>query len=298
MEYVTLANGVKMPSFGFGTFQIPAASCEGVVRMALDAGYRLIDTAWSYQNEEAVGKAIRESEIPREDIFVSTKVYMMGPDGYSYTKKAFEEALQRLGLEYVDMYMIHMPFADYYGAWRAMEEFYREGRIRVLGVCNFSSAKLVDFSRNVDTMPQVDQVERHPFYVRQEEQEWMKKLGVQPQAWAPFAEGMNGMFTNPLLKRIALVHEKTVGQVILRWEIQTGWAAIAKSVHEERIRENFDIWDFTLSDEEIRAISALDLHKPQMLDTENPVEVNRCYDFLEHPVVTSLQNETKEDSQG
>lgn len=295
MEYVTLANGVKMPSFGFGTFQIPAAACESVVRKALDRGYRLIDTAWSYQNEEAVGKAIRESGIPREDIFVSTKVYMMGPDGYTYTKKAFEEALERLGLEYIDMYMIHMPFADYYGAWRAMEEFYRHGRIRVLGVCNFNSAKLVDFSRNVDIMPQVDQVERHPFYVRQEEQAWMKKLNVQLQAWAPFAEGMNGMFTNPVLKRIASAHGKTVGQVILRWEVQTGWAAIAKSVHEERIRENFDIWDFTLSEGEVASIAGLDLHKPQMLDTENPVEVNRCYDFLEHPVVTSLQNETKED---
>lgn len=292
MNEFLLANGVRLPAFGFGTFQIPADQCERAVRQALAAGYRLIDTAWSYQNEEAVGSAIRKSGIPREDIFVTTKVYMMGRDGYGYTKKAFAGALQRLGLDYIDMYMIHMPFADYYGAWRAMEEFYKEGRIRVLGVCNFSSAKLVDFSRNVEIMPQVNQIERHPFYQRSEEIEWMRKLKVQPQAWAPFAEGMNGMFRNPVLKKIAAAHGKTVGQVILRWEIQTGWAAIAKSVHEDRIRENFAIWDFSLSAEEVAAIGSMDLHKPQMLDTENPVEVNRCYDFLEHPVVTSLQNET------
>lgn len=291
MVEISLKNKMKLPALGFGTFQIPPDQCEIAVRQALEAGYRLIDTAWSYQNEKAVGRAIRESGIPRDEIFVTTKVYMMGADGYAYTKKAFEEALQRLGLDYIDMYMIHMPFADYYGAWRAMEELYKQGRICVLGVANFSSARLVDFSRNVEIMPQVDQLERHPFYQRREEEKWLQKLGVQPQAWAPFAEGMNGMFQNPILQRIARAHKKTVAQVILRWETQTGWAAVVKSAHEDRIRENFDCWDFQMTPDELAAISHLDLGKPQMLDSNDPVEVNRCYDFLEHPVVTSLHNE-------
>ena len=284
-----LSNGVDLPALGFGTFQIPPGKeCAKVVKEAIDAGYRMIDTAYSYQNEKSVGEGIRNTGVPREEIFLTTKIYMMGADGYAFAKNAFPKVLERLGVDYIDMYMIHMPFADYYGAWRAMEEFYKQGRIRVLGVCNFSSADLVDFQRNVEIMPQVNQIERHPFYQRWEELKLMQDMGVQPQAWAPFAEGMHGMFQQPVLQAIAQKHRKTVGQVILRWELQTGCSAVVKSVHTERIQENYGIWDFALDQDELEKIRNLDVGHPLMLDTGNPVEVNRCYDFLEKPVVTSL----------
>lgn len=284
-----LSNGVNLPALGFGTFQIPPGKkCAKVVKEAIDAGYRMIDTAYSYQNEESVGEGIRNTGVPREEIFLTTKIYMMGADGYAFAKNEFPKVLERLGVDYIDMYMIHMPFADYYGAWRAMEEFYKQGRIRVLGVCNFSSADLVDFQRNVEIMPQVNQIERHPFYQRWEELKLMQDMGVQPQAWAPFAEGMHGMFQQPVLQAIAQKHRKTVGQVILRWELQTGCSAVVKSIHTERIQENYGIWDFALDREELEKIRNLDMGHPLMLDTGNPVEVNRCYDFLEKPVVTSL----------
>ena len=288
MEMMTLNNGVEMPLEGFGVFQITdAAVCERAVLDALDVGYRLIDTASSYQNEEAVGRAIKKSGIPRSDLFITTKAYMQEM-GYERTKAAFQSSLDKLGLDYLDLYLIHMPFGDYYGSWRAMEELYKEGRIRAIGVCNFMSDRIIDFGFNVDVMPAIDQIELHPFYQREPELAVLKEYGIKPTAWAPFAEGLNGMFTNPVLKVIASEHGKTVGQVILRWNIERGVSIIPKSVHRSRMEENFDIWDFSLTPDDMKAIATLDLGRPQMLDTRSPVEVRRVYDYLNNPVLTTL----------
>lgn len=288
MEMMTLNNGVEMPLEGFGVFQITdAAVCERAVLDALDVGYRLIDTASSYQNEEAVGRAIKKSGIPRSDLFITTKAYMQEM-GYERTKAAFQSSLDKLGLDYLDLYLIHMPFGDYYGSWRAMEELYKEGRIRAIGVCNFMSDRIIDFGFNVDVMPAIDQIELHPFYQREPELAVLKEYGIKPTAWAPFAEGLNGMFTNPVLKVIASEHGKTVGQVILRWNIERGVSIIPKSVHRSRMEENFDIWDFSLMPDDMKAIATLDLGRPQMLDTRSPAEVRRVYDYLNNPVLTTL----------
>ena len=284
MEMMTLNNGVEMPLEGFGVFQITdAAVCERAVLDALDVGYRLIDTASSYQNEEAVGRAIKKSGIPRSDLFITTKAYMQEM-GYERTKAAFQSSLDKLGLDYLDLYLIHMPFGDYYGSWRAMEELYKEGRIRAIGVCNFMSDRIIDFGFNVDVMPAIDQIELHPFYQREPELAVLKEYGIKPTAWAPFAEGLNGMFTNPVLKVIASEHGKTVGQVILRWNIERGVSIIPKSVHRSRM----DIWDFSLTPDDMKAIATLDLGRPQMLDTRSPAEVRRVYDYLNNPVLTTL----------
>lgn len=288
MEMMTLNNGVEMPLEGFGVFQITdAAVCERAVLDALDVGYRLIDTASSYQNEEAVGRAIKKSGIPRSDLFITTKAYMQEM-GYERTKAAFQSSLDKLGLDYLDLYLIHMPFGDYYGSWRAMEELYKEGRIRAIGVCNFMSDRIIDFGFNVDVMPAIDQIELHPFYQREPELAVLKEYGIKPTAWAPFAEGLNGMFTNPVLKVIASEHGKTMGQVILRWNIERGVSIIPKSVHRSRMEENFDIWDFSLTPDDMKAIATLDLGRPQMLDTRSPAEVRRVYDYLNNPVLTTL----------
>lgn len=288
MEMMTLNNGVEMPLEGFGVFQITdAAVCERAVLDALDVGYRLIDTASSYQNEEAVGRAIKKSGILRSDLFITTKAYMQEM-GYERTKAAFQSSLDKLGLDYLDLYLIHMPFGDYYGSWRAMEELYKEGRIRAIGVCNFMSDRIIDFGFNVDVMPAIDQIELHPFYQREPELAVLKEYGIKPTAWAPFAEGLNGMFTNPVLKVIASEHGKTVGQVILRWNIERGVSIIPKSVHRSRMEENFDIWDFSLTPDDMKAIATLDLGRPQMLDTRSPAEVRRVYDYLNNPVLTTL----------
>ena len=288
MEMMTLNNGVEMPLEGFGVFQITdAAVCERAVLDALDVGYRLIDTASSYQNEEAVGRAIKKSGIPRSDLFITTKAYMQEM-GYERTKAAFQSSLDKLGLDYLDLYLIHMPFGDYYGSWRAMEELYKEGRIRAIGVCNFMSDRIIDFGFNVDVMPAIDQIELHPFYQREPELAVLKEYGIKPTAWAPFAEGLNGMFTNPVLKVIASEHGKTVGQVIIRWNIERGVSIIPKSVHRSRMEENFDIWDFSLTPDDMKAIATLDLGRPQMLDTRSPAEVRRVYDYLNNPVLTTL----------
>ena len=288
MEMMTLNNGVEMPLEGFGVFQITdAAVCERAVLDALDVGYRLIDTASSYQNEEAVGRAIKKSGIPRSDLFITTKAYMQEM-GYERTKAAFQSSLDKLGLDYLDLYLIHMPFGDYYGSWRAMEELYKEGRIRAIGVCNFMSDRIIDFGFNVDVMPAIDQIELHPCYQRESELAVLKEYGIKPTAWAPFAEGLNGMFTNPVMKVIASEHGKTVGQVILRWNIERGVSIIPKSVHRSRMEENFDIWDFSLTPDDMKAIATLDLGRPQMLDTRSPAEVRRVYDYLNNPVLTTL----------
>lgn len=289
MKTLKLNNGIEMPMIGFGVFQITDLQlCEQVVLDAISVGYRLLDTASVYENESAVGAAIRKSGIPREEFFVTSKAYM--PEmGYEKTKEAFERTLSKMGLDYLDLYLIHQPFADYYGAWRAMEELYKKGLIRAIGVSNFPSDRIIDLCYNADTIPAVNQIELHPFYQREDELEIMKEYKIQPQAWAPFAEGLNNMFSNPVLAKIAHAHGKSVAQVILRWNVERNVITIPKSTHKDRMEENFNIWDFKLSDNDMAEISKLDLHRPQMLDTRNPNEVKRVYGFKDNPVVTSLQ---------
>ena len=289
MKTLKLNNSIEMPAVGFGVFQITDLQlCKQVVSDAISVGYRLLDTSSVYENESAVGAAIRKSGIPREEFFVTSKAYM--PEmGYEKTKEAFERTLSKMGLDYLDLYLIHQPFADYYGAWRAMEELYIKGFIRAIGVSNFPSDRIIDLCYNTDIIPAVNQIELHPFYQREDELEILKEYNIQPQAWAPFAEGLNNMFSNPVLTRIAHAHGKSVAQVILRWNVERNVIAIPKSTHKERMEENINIWDFELSDNDRAEISKLDLHRPQMLDTRNPNEVKRVYGFKDHPVVTSLQ---------
>lgn len=288
MMEITLNNGVKMPMQGYGVFQVTdLAVCDQAVREAIDVGYRLIDTASSYQNEEAVGRAIKHSGVSREDLFITTKAYIHQM-GYEQTKAAFYESLKNLGLDYLDLYLIHMPFGDYYGSWRAMEELYKEGRIRAIGVSNFLSDRIIDLCNNANVTPAVNQIELHPFYQRNDELELLRDYGIKAQAWAPFAEGLNGMFTNPMLTAIAQAHGKSVAQVVLRWNIQRGVAIIPKSVRRERMEQNIDIWDFELTQQEMADIANLDLGRPQMFDPLKPSEVKRVYDYLNNPVLTSL----------
>lgn len=287
MKTVRLNNGIEMPMEGFGVFQIPEDSCEQVVKDAIDLGYRLIDTASSYQNEKAVGRAIASCDMPREELFITTKAYIQQM-GYEKTKQAFQESLDNLGLQYLDLYLIHMPFGDYYGSWNALEELYREGKVRAIGVCNFLPDRLLDLYYNAEITPQIDQIERHPHYQRKEDLEIMDELKVQPQAWAPFAEGLKGMFDEPILKEIAEKYDKTVAQIILRWNVQQGVIVIPKSVHRERMRENLDIWNFKIEDADMERIGSLDKNCPSMLDTRKVSEVKRVYDYLNNPVLTSL----------
>lgn len=265
METVTLSNGVKMPLEGFGVFQVPeAAVCEQAVNDALSVGYRLLDTA-AYFNEEAVGAAIRGSNIPREELFITTKLWIQDA-GYESAKKAFETSMRKLGLNYLDLYLIHQPMNDYYGAWRAMEELYEAGKIRAIGVCNFYPDRLTDLCLNARIPPMVNQVELHPFFVQTEAIENMKSLNVQPEAWGPMAEGQHGIFTHPVLTGIGQKYGKTAAQVALRWNAQRGVVIIPKSTHKERMEENFNIWDFTLSDEDMAAIAKLDLGRSEIID--------------------------------
>lgn len=287
MKSVKLSNGVKMPMEGFGVFQIPEETCEQVVKDAITTGYRLIDTASSYQNERAVGRAIQNCGVVREELFITTKAYIQQM-GYEKTKEAFNQSLNSLGLTYLDLYLIHMPFGDYYGSWRALEELYQEGKVRAIGVCNFLPDRLLDLCYNVKILPQINQIERHPHYQRAEELSLMKELSVQPEAWAPFAEGLKGMFTEPIMLEIAKKHGKTPAQVILRWNVQQGVIVIPKSVHKERMEENFAIWDFALDNEDMEQIASVDKGCPSMLDTRKISEVKRVYDYLNNPVLTSL----------
>ena len=288
MKQIMLSNGVQMPMEGFGIFQIPNDACEAVVLTALKTGYRLIDTASSYQNEKAVGEAIRKSGIPREELFITTKAYIQEM-GYEKTKLAFERSLKNLGLDYLDLYLIHMPFGDYYGAWRAMEELYEQGKIRAVGVCNFLPDRLLDLCKNVRIRPMINQIEHHPHDQRDEEIALMKKLGVQPEAWAPFAEGLKGMFSEPLILELAQKYHKTPGQILLRWNIENGCAVIPKTVHESRMRENLDIWDFQLSKQDLERMKELDKGVPSMLDTRDINEIERVYAYLDDPVLTTLK---------
>ncbi|WP_289001141.1 aldo/keto reductase [uncultured Megasphaera sp.] len=288
METIKLNNGVKMPLEGFGVFQVDDLQiCEQAVLEAIQTGYRLIDTASVYMNEEAVGRALKASGVARQDIFLTSKAYIQEM-GYEKTKQAFAQSLEKLDVEYLDLYLIHQPFGDYYGAWRAMEELYKDGRIRAIGVSNFTSDRIIDLCNNVDVIPAVNQIELHPFFQREEELEILKEYGIAAQAWAPFAEGMNGMFTNPVLVEIGKKYNKTAAQVVLRWNIERNVSVIPKSVHKNRMEQNLAIWDFSLNEEDMKKIATLDLGHPQMLDTRKPSEVKRVYDFLNNPVITSL----------
>lgn len=270
MEYITLNNGVKMPMEGFGVFQVPEAEiCEKAVTDALSAGYRLIDTAAAYFNEEAVGNAIKKSGIPREELFITTKLWIQDA-GYENAKKAFETSLKKLGLDYIDLYLIHQPFNDYYGSWRAMEELYEEGKIRAIGVCNFYPERLTDLYANVKIKPAVNQVELHPFFAQTDALKNMKELDIQPEAWGPMAEGKHGIFTHPVLTEIGAKYGKTAAQVSLRWNVQRGVVIIPKSTHIERMKENLDIWDFSLSDDDMNAINKLDLGHSEIIDHSSP----------------------------
>lgn len=266
MEFVTLNNGVKMPMEGFGVFQMPeAAVCEQAIHDALTAGYRLIDTAAAYFNEEAVGAAIKKSGIPREELFITTKLWIQDAS-YEGAKKAFAISLHKLNLDYLDLYLIHQPMSDYYGAWRAMEELYEEGKIRAIGVCNFYPDRLADLCANVKVTPAVNQIELHPFFAQTGALATMKEAGVQPEAWGPMAEGKHGIFTHPVLTEIGAKYGKTAAQVALRWNTQRGVVIIPKSTHKERMEENLNIWDFKLDKADLAAISGLDLGHSEIID--------------------------------
>ncbi|MFP7733299.1 aldo/keto reductase [Priestia aryabhattai] len=258
MQKVILNNGVEMPILGFGVYQIEdAKQCEQAVYDALIAGYRLIDTAAAYMNEEAVGEAIKRSGISREEIFITTKLWIQDA-GYEKAKKAFAKSLERLQVDYIDLYLIHQPFGDVYGSWRAMEELYREGKIRAIGVSNFYSDRLVDLISHNKVVPAVNQVETHPFCQQIESHNLMKENNIQIMSWGPFAEGKNNMFQNEVLVSIAKNYNKSVAQVILRWLTQREIVAIPKSIHKERITENFNIFDFELRQEDMETITTLD----------------------------------------
>ena len=266
MEFVTLSNGVQMPLEGFGVFQVPeAAIWEQAGSDAFSVGYRLIDTAAAYFNEEAVGAAIAKSGIPREELFITTKLWIQDA-GYESARRAFETSVQKLGLDYLDLYLIHQPMNDYYGAWRAMEELYEAGKIRAIGVCNFYPDRLTDLCMNARIAPMVNQVELHPFFAQTRAVENMKSLHVQPEAWGPMAEGKHDIFTHPILTELGQKYGKTAAQVALRWNAQRGVVIIPKSTHKERMEENFNIWDFALSDEDMAAIAKLDLGRSEIID--------------------------------
>ena len=270
MDYVTLKNGVQMPKEGFGVFQIrDLDECERVVLDAIDTGYRLIDTAESYGNESAVGKAIAKSGVNRADLFISTKLWVTNTS-YEGAKAAIDRSMENLGVDYLDLYLIHQAMGDYIGAWRAMTEAYKEGRIRAIGVCNFYPHRLADFCETVDELPAVNQVELHLFFQQESALSLMREYGVQPMAWAPFAEGKHGIFTHPVLTKIGEKYGKGAGQVALRWNMQRGVVVIPKSTHRERMEQNIDVFDFSLTDEEMREIAALDIGHSEIIDHTDP----------------------------
>jgi 2,5-diketo-D-gluconate reductase A len=270
MQKVILNNGVEMPIIGFGVYQIPdAKECEQAVYDAITTGYRLIDTAASYLNEEAVGRGIKRSGVPREELFITTKLWVQDT-GYEDTKKAFEKSLHKLQLEYLDLYLIHQPFGDVFGSWRAMQELYREGKVRAIGVSNFRDDRLLDLTLRNEVIPAVNQVETHPFCQQIESAKLMKEYNVQIESWAPFAEGRNDLFHNEALVSIAEKHKKSVAQVVLRWLTQRGVVVIPKSVRKERIIENFNIFNFELSQEDMERIAALDTGKSLFFSHNDP----------------------------
>lgn len=273
MRHTTLNNGVKMPLLGFGVYQMAdLKECEDAVFHAINAGYRLIDTAAAYENESAVGAAIARSGVPREALFITTKLWVQDA-GYDNTRRAFFRSLERLQLEYLDLYLIHQPYSDVHGSWRAMEELQEEGLIRAIGVSNFAPDRLTDLITFNRIVPAVNQVETNPFYQQIDNAGFMKQSGVQPESWAPFAEGKNQLFANPVLTTIARAHGKSVAQVVLRWLIQREIVAIPKSVNPTRIVENLDIFDFALSEAEMTAIRALDTGKTLFAEHADPERI-------------------------
>ncbi|MDO5750918.1 MAG: aldo/keto reductase [Rothia sp. (in: high G+C Gram-positive bacteria)] len=279
MDYVTLNNGVQMPQLGFGVYQVPdAAECERAVTDALAAGYRLLDTAAIYGNEQAVGAAIAKSGVPREDIFLTTKLWV-SDFSYEGAKAGFERSLQKLGTDYLDLYLIHQPYSDYYGAWRAMEELYEQGRIRAIGVSNFFPGRLADLSAFNTVTPAVNQIELNPFHQRADELAYMASRGVQVEAWAPFAEGKNNLFTNPVLTAIGERYGKSAAQVALRWSLQRGAVVIPKTVSAERMAANINVFDFELDAADMQAIAALDTGESQFFDHDDPHRVEWIASF-------------------
>lgn len=277
MKQIQLNNGVSMPQLGYGVFQIDdLAQCEQGVTDALQTGYRLIDTAATYGNEAAVGRAIAKSGIPRQDIFITSKVWIQDA-GYDQTMASFQKTLDNLQTDYLDLYLIHMPYGDYFGSWRAMTDLYQAGKIRAIGVCNFLPDRLVDLIQSFDVVPAVNQIELHPFSQRRALRELMAKYRITPMAWAPFAEGRNHLFTQPVLEAIGAQYHKTPAQVTLRWLQQNNIVAIPKSVHLARIRQNFAVDDFILSGTDMARIAALDTGRPLILDVATCAEAYRLH---------------------
>ena len=282
MEYVTLNNGIKMPLEGFGVFQVPdPAQCEQAVLDAIESGYRLIDTAAAYMNEKAVGEAIRKCGVPREELFITTKLWVQDAD-YEGAKKAIQTSLDNLGLDYLDLYLIHQPMGDYIGAYRAMEEAYKEGKLRAIGVCNFYPARLADFCESVEVKPAVNQVELHPFFQQENALALMKEYGVVPEAWGPFAEGNHGIFTHPVLTKIGEKYGKSAAQVALRWNVQRGVVVIPKSVHKDRMEQNMDILDFELSADDMAEIAKLDLGHSEIVNHDDPAFAKMLHSMKNH----------------
>lgn len=282
MEFVTLNNGVKMPMEGFGVFQVPdLAQCEQAVLDAISTGYRSIDTAAAYMNEEAVGAAIAKCGVPREELFITTKLWVQD-SSYDGAKKAIDRSLKNLGLEYLDLYLVHQPMGDYIGTYKAMEEAYKEGKIKAIGVCNFYPARLADLCETVDVIPAVNQVELHPFFQQADALELMKEYGVIPEAWGPFAEGKYGIFTNPVLTEIGEKYGKSAAQVAFRWNVQRGVVIIPKSVHKDRMEQNIDIWDFELTEDEMKKIADLDMGHSEIVDHSDPAFVKMLHSMKIH----------------
>lgn len=269
MEYIKLNNGVDIPILGYGTFQIPSSIAEECVLNALSVGYRMIDTAAAYFNEKEIGRAIKKSKISREEIFVVTKVWIQDA-GYKNTMKAFYTSLKNLDLDYIDLYLIHQPYGDYYGSWKAMEELYRKGKIRAIGVCNFSMERFVDLYMNCTIKPMVNQIEFHPFFQQNQVQNLLKDYNCQIQAWGPLNEGQRNIFKHEILEEIAKKHDKTVAQIVLRWHIQKHIMTIPKTIHKDRMIENMNIWDFQLDSEDFKKIDQLNLGYSKIID-------HQCY---------------------
>ena len=282
IETVKLNNGVEMPLEGFGVFQVPdPAVCEQAVLDAIATGYRLIDTAAAYMNEEAVGKAIAKCGVPREELFITTKLWVQDAS-YEGAKKAIETSMQKLGLDYIDLYLLHQPMGDYIGAYRAMEEAYKEGKLKAIGVCNFYPNRLADLCETVEVKPAVNQVELHPFFQQENALALMKQYGVHPEAWGPFAEGNHGIFTHPVLSAIGQKYGKSAAQVALRWNVQRGVTVIPKSVHKERMEQNMAIWDFQLSNEDMAEIAGLDIGHSEIVDHSDPKFVQMLHSMKIH----------------
>ncbi len=288
MEFVELNNGVKMPVLGYGVYQVTQEECERCVLDALEVGYRSIDTAQSYFNEIQVGNAIQKSGIAREDIFLTTKVWIEHY-GYEQAKASVLESMEKLQTDYLDLCLLHQPFSDYYGAYRALEDLQTEGKIRAIGVPNFYVDRLIDIASFARTVPQVNQVETHPFNQQTEAKKYMDKYGVQIEAWAPFGEGRGDMFLNPVISEIGAKYGKTVAQTILRWHIQKGVVVIPKSTHKERMAENFNVFDFSLTDEDMAAINALDKAESSFFSHYDPAMVEWFVKMVE-------ERRTKHDS--